>query len=115
MRDVKKEMVKAFKIYLSYDQRSDVGWKSPMDEETLQNMKYDCERMADIAISLLTSKEKALPIHLVGGSVISEPYLKCEKDYQLKEMEKLGISTKSQLFEQCVNGLIYRLKMMEEK
>ena len=57
MKIDKQRVVQAFKIYLTYDQRSDVRWKSPMDEETLQKMKYDCDKLADIAISLLTSNK----------------------------------------------------------
>ena len=34
-------------------------------------------------------------------------YLQSEKEYQIKEMEKLGINTRCQPFEQCVNSLIY--------
>jgi hypothetical protein len=37
-------------------------------------------------------------------------YSVLEKKYQIEEMEKLGINTKCQTFEQCVNTLIYIIK-----
>ena len=37
-------------------------------------------------------------------------YSLLEKEYQIKEMEKLGINTRCQTFEQCVNSLIYIIK-----
>ena len=40
------------------------------------------------------------------------PYLKCEYDLQIEKMKQLGINTEAQLFEQCVNTLIY---MVEQK
>ena len=57
MKAKKQRLVDAFKVYLTYDQRSDVRWKSPMDEETIQKMDYDCDRLANIAISLLTENK----------------------------------------------------------
>lgn len=57
MKADKHRLVQAFKTYLTYDQRSDVRWKSPMGKKTLQNMQYDCNKLADIAISLLTSNK----------------------------------------------------------
>lgn len=54
----KQRLVSAFKTYLTYDQRSDVRWKSPIDEETIQKMKYDCDKLADIAINILLDKIK---------------------------------------------------------
>lgn len=38
------------------------------------------------------------------------PYLKSEKAYALKEMQKLGINIEEQPFEQCVNSLISLLQ-----
>ena len=54
-----------------------------------------------------------LNIPVVGSSDMHEPYLKVEKEHQLVEMEELGINTSCQMFEQCVNGVIYMLKELK--
>ena len=67
--------------------------------------------------TLLDSIEKdnkQLILSGVGSSIIHVPYLKVEKDYQLEKMEELGINTTCQMFEQCVNGVLYELKELKK-
>lgn len=51
MKIDRQRLIEAFKIYLTYDQKSDVSFKNPFDKDVISKMNYDCEKLADIAIN----------------------------------------------------------------
>lgn len=83
-------------------------WKDYCDSDNvpMKTMKY---------ITVLEDRIKQLTIPVVGSSSIAEPYLICEKTYQIKEMQKLGLYSNGYLFEQNINGLIQVIKDLREQ
>ena len=55
-------------------------------------------------------RRKPLLVKPVVSDSLTIPYIKSEYDLQIQQMQKLGINTDSQLFEQCVNAALYRLE-----
>jgi len=77
--------------------------------DRIRNSKGDAECRRYLKEHL----QKQLTLTSVGSSIIHVPYLKVEKDHQLIKMEELGINTTCQMFEQCINGVLYELKELK--